>query len=350
MERAIIAVLCWEYVIMTDQPESPKPSSTNNLTNNPTVAKVVETVRPIAQKTWRQSRPTLIQILQVATQQLQKLTTQLEAQTAADPVKVAPMNWTPVTRTTQTLTQTLWAKLQPVWRWLLDKLRPILPEAFRPLSDRTLSGILVGTLLLLFWLTSSIPAGQAKPPMPTKPSLTQPRSPQPPASSAPALSAPAPKLQEKPIAAQPQPGVLPDASPNSFPETLTTPQASPAIAPVGSLPSPAVQPKPTPVKLTPAEKLQEAVNTIVADYDRALNPAAQANFANKTLRISLQPAWYTLAADRQDALVAALWQKAQAAKLTTLELVDSQDQVVARSPIVGTEMVVLQRIANALKV
>lgn len=334
---------------MTDQPESPKPNSTNNLTNHPTVAKVVETVRPIAQKTWRQSRPTLIQVLQVATQQLQKLTTQLEAQTAADPVKVAPMNWTPVTRATQTLTQTLWPKLQPLWRLLLDKLRPILPEALRPLSDRTLSGILVGTLLLLFWLTSSIPVGQAQPPTPAKPSLTQPRSPQLPASSATAPSsptAPAPKLSEKPIAAKPQPGTLPDTPPNSFPQTLTAPETRPAIAPS---PSPDVLPKPTPVKLTPAEKLQEAVTQIATDYDRALNPTAQANFADKTLRITLQSAWYTLAADRQDALVAALWQKTQSTKLTALELVDAQGQIVARSPIVGTEMVILQRIANASK-
>ncbi|MEB3293160.1 MAG: hypothetical protein VKJ24_08360 [Synechococcales bacterium] len=342
-------------------PKAPKPKPSSNPTSSPatasspilshpTVAKVLETVTPIAQQTWRQSRPTLIQLLRALTQQLQKLTQKLETQTIADPTPVQPINWTPMVQTTTRLSQTLWEKLQPLWRLLLDKLRPILPEAFRPLSDRTISGILAGSLLLLFWLTSSIPVGQAKPVPPSTPAIP----------SQTASKLPQPTRSNR--SAKPQPGVLPDAQPNTFPTDLSAPQASPAIAPLapgkpvrsvppssttassaGSTPKIVPSPAPVPIKLTPTQKLQETVETIAAEYDLPLKPTLQANFATKMLRITLQPSWYDLSSDRQDSLVATLWQKAQTAKLNSLEIVDNQGQTVARSPVVGNEMVILQR-------
>ncbi|MGI0492557.1 hypothetical protein ACN4EG_12285 [Alkalinema pantanalense CENA528] len=320
-----------------DTPPSVAPKPSNNATvvggNSDRVAQVLQTSQQIAQTTWVKVRPTAIQGLRGVTKQLQKLTTELEAQVEADPNKVDPIDFTPVVRTTQSV----WEKLYPVWRFAIDQLRPRLPEPLKPLSDRALSGVVLGTLLLLLWLLSAIPSGKATPaPTPSAP--------------APAISRSAPKSsatsgvrsiessrgQSQPV---PQSLTAPDRR-----SSLAYPSPSSAIAPA---------PSPTPlagtlssVPLSPEQKLlvflQEPLqkqNPDLAKVVMAVKPQA----TTEGLQLVMGDTWRSLSTDNQDRLANTMLQQAQQKNLTELELIDSEGAVLARSPIVGSEMVILQR-------
>lgn len=314
---------------------TPQPSSDATVSGRESdrVAQVLQTSRQIAQTTWVKVRPTAIQGLRGVTKQLQKLTTELETQVEADPNKVDPIDFTPVVRTTQTV----WEKLYPIWRFAIDQLRPRLPEPLKPLSDRALSGVVLGTLLLLLWLLSAIPSGKATPaPTPSAPvpsiSRSTPKSP----ATGVARSIESPRGQSQPV---PQSLTAPDQR-----STLASPGPSSAIAPTPS-PAPLAGTRSS-VPLSPEQKLLAFLQEPLQKQDPDLAQVVMAVKPQATaegLQLLMGDNWRSLSTDNQDRLANTLLQQAQQKNLTELELIDSEGTVLARSPIVGSEMVILQR-------
>jgi hypothetical protein len=321
--------------------EQPKPNNSSSLNQ------LVEKVQPTLQKAWVGSRPTIAQLLKATIGTLQKAVDGLETQM-----------------------QTEGSTTQPLWVKIMGLVRDRLPEDISlKLNDRALSGILAGTMLLLLWITTHLPGSAATPkpvasrpiasrPVATRPPV-QPVVPQRPITTAP-LTQPNPIAQQFPVdvgqtANTPFPKDLsaPGSQPQTAPQTSSTaPQpsqtapispASPAATAIATAP---VQPKPIPpkpVKLTPEQKLLAKIQESTNVYGSDLAQSVKADKVSRNLKVTLAPAWYDLNSEQQDQLSASLLNQAQTLKFKSLELQDAEANLLARSPIVGNEMVILLR-------
>jgi hypothetical protein len=379
---------------MSDQPvpSSPQPPEANG-----NLSQVIEKVGPIARKVWVTSRPTLAQGLKATIGLLEQASQKLDSQIATDPSDVPPLNLEPL----QKASATFWTKTQPLWVKLIAGVRGKLPEDISgKLSDRALSGIVAGMSLLLLTLTTHLPSGSAAPrPVAARPNVAPPPYSRPasrpavaPTAAQPGVGATAPPPQVPPVTPPPvaPPGIAQTASPNipqtvpqSFPSALTAPGvtavptagltattatataamatapaagavAPPPVAsakPVAPIALTASQPveskpaesKPVPVKKpTAKEKLLAKLQETLGDQGQLI-AAVQPNKAAGRLQVSLRPDWYQLDLAQQDQLAQTLFTKAQTLKFRSLELLDGKGEVLARSPVVGNEMVVLVR-------
>jgi hypothetical protein len=59
--------------------------------------------------------------------------------------------------------------------------------------------------------------------------------------------------------------------------------------------------------------------------------------------VQLNPVWYLIGDEQQDRVTDRMWLQARANHLTKLELRDGDGNSIARSPVVGQHMVILQR-------
>lgn len=291
------------------------------------------TALQVAQRTWVGLRPTVIQALRGLTGQLQRLTQTLETQEAQHPSPSQPIDFTPIV----SLSQVLWTKLQPIWQLLIGKIRPRLPEALQGLSDRALSGMLAGVFLLLFWITSSLPAGRAATP------------PTPPPASTIARQFPADVPTQK-TAPFPQDLSASDRrSPTSQPVPITPPISAPQSAPTApSIASRTPSASETPIaQLSPEQILLAFLQEPLQDSESLsqfpLLTSVQPNPQTQQLRVTIAPTWYSLDTSVQDQLAALLLQQSQQKDFSQLELMDGRGNLLARSPIVGTDMVILKR-------
>ena len=211
----------------------------------------------------------------------------------------------PSTPTTQTL--------QLRWSGLLQWVRSRLPDSLgQKLDDRVLTGAIAGLLVVALWTGSAVLPGKSKPPE----------------------VAVAP-----PTAPAPQP----------VPPQVKAP-ASPQPVPV----SPTPKPKPTPapaLQLSPEQKLIASIQDQVAEvsdrYSSSLIRSVQANFRGSRLVVKLGDSWYGLSETQQNKLSNELLKRAQQLDFVKLELSDPQGVLLARSPVVGAEMIILKRSTDA---
>ncbi|MCU0545487.1 MAG: hypothetical protein MUE44_25510 [Oscillatoriaceae cyanobacterium Prado104] len=107
-----------------------------------------------------------------------------------------------------------------------------------------------------------------------------------------------------------------------------------------------VQPPP----LTPEQSLIAAIQNQVADITNRLGGglvrSVQANFYSSILTVSIAEDWYKLSEAEQDRLANQMWQEANSLDFSKLEIANLEGQLIARSPVVGSEMVVLERRKN----
>ncbi len=366
-------------------PSSASPSASPSA-NSPVPA-VLQTIAQIAQTRWTQLRPTALQGLQWMTQTLQQWSQQLETQEktaqAQGQSTARPIDWTPV----KTAANTFWAKTQPLWQRSLDLLRPRLPEAFKPLSDRTLSGILAGTLLLILWFFSLIPAGQTTPPPLNRPTETQPQT-----RSTDSRSTPPMSMREKRQAQRQKQlerdynnantsydantnydaNASYDSVPVAIPDRLTSdripvakttkpapfpkPESAPVKAPISTAPTqpltaaPAQAPErltPPPETLSPdaqkRAKLRQDLDVIAGSLIDNAIVGIRPQFSTHFLTITLSDRWYNAPELTQDKLANSLLVIAQGKEFTQLQLESADGTMLARSPVVGDGMVILQR-------
>ena len=92
------------------------------------------------------------------------------------------------------------------------------------------------------------------------------------------------------------------------------------------------------------------IQTLNIDVNRvggsgAFAPAIASQHENRLI-VRLNPIWYQIGEDRQNQIAAQMWLQAKANHFSKLEVQDAQGNSIARSPVVGREMIILQRIAS----
>lgn len=102
-----------------------------------------------------------------------------------------------------------------------------------------------------------------------------------------------------------------------------------------------------PVQLSPEELLiasiQERVMEVTSQYTQGIVQTIQANFRADVLLVKVSNGWYELSDSQQDKLANQMLEKSQSLDFSTLEIIDKEENLVARSPVVGSQMIVLRR-------
>ncbi|MCC5607750.1 hypothetical protein LC612_13370 [Nostoc sp. CHAB 5834] len=210
------------------------------------------------------------------------------------------------------------------WGGLLRTIRLFLPSNLSTkLSDTALTGIVTAIAVIIVWTTASVFTGK-----PTEIATV------PPVEEVPT---PTPTITTPPESVTPEP---------QLPEEITPP---PEVE-IPPTPTPEPEPIPTPtpaIELTPEQALIAAIENQVAEIsDRiasGLIKSIQANFRTSNLTVKISDDWYTLKESQQDKLAAEILQRSQELDFTHLEIIDSQNRLIARNPVVGTEIVIFKR-------
>lgn len=312
-------------------PPSVPSASSARTTVKPEALSPSETLKDI----WSQTKPALkvqtIQFLKWTIRVLEGVVAKLEAP-PPEPVQpavageatvpAAPADWV-------RQLQVNWQRLAGWWTGLLRQIRPRLPAVMNQrLDDRALTATIGLLLVLGVWTTSSLLSGK---PQPTE-----------------VATAPAPP---------PEPVTIPIAEP-TLPPVLKAPEPQQQVAekPDQASPLPEQQPAPSenkpappapPLRLTPEQKLiasiQDEVSDVSKQYVEGLIESVQANFRSSRLIVRISNQWYVLNQSQQDKLSNELLKRAQELDFSKLELVDPEETLLARSPVVGSEMVILRR-------
>ncbi|MBV8883094.1 MAG: hypothetical protein JO235_03715 [Chroococcidiopsidaceae cyanobacterium CP_BM_RX_35] len=276
-----------------DQPNSQPPLSSEPGASQPETSQEPETqLQPTANRAPTFLRAQSIKALRGTIQLLEGVLTKLEAEPPA----------------TARGTPSFWNKLQLGWSGALAKIRSLLPQNLSAkLSDTGLTAIIAAIATIAVWTTSTLLPGK-----PTEVAIVPPET-------------PVPTTEFTP------------------PPELTSP-AEPQ--PIEVLPPPVPTPSPT-LELTPEQSLIASIQNQVAeitDQDaNGLIQSIQANFRGSSLVIKVGDDWYSLKQSQQDKLAARMLERAKELDFSHLEVTDPQGILLARSPVVGNNMVILKR-------
>jgi hypothetical protein len=187
-------------------------------------------------------------------------------------------------------------KLQAFWDATLTKVRSFLPPAWNAkLSDWALTGAIAGIVVVILVTTAAL-------------------------------------LPETPTQLAKEP-----------PNTIEAPPELKAPEP----PQPvAIEPPPTP-ELTPEQSLIAAIQQQVADltdrYGKGLIQSVDANFLSSRLIVKLSDGWYSLKESQQNKLADEILRRSRDLDFSKLEIIDLNGTLLARNPVVGSNMVILKR-------
>lgn len=224
--------------------------------------------------------------------------------------------------------QAIAVPLQVLWRQLLRQIRRRLPPGVQQtLSDSVLTGITLAVMVVGIWLVLSV--------LPGKPTV--------------ATAPIAPSVAACPPCEQP-PATVATAPPEPEPTAIAPPVAEPAPLPE---PQPASPPAPPPpAELTPEQSLLAAIQSDIAEvsvqYADGLVQSVQANFPQGRLLVTVSDEWYNLDSNRQERLGTELLAQARRLDFVRLELRDRAGTLIARSPVVGSTLVILQPVRPSL--
>lgn len=206
--------------------------------------------------------------------------------------------------------------IQSGWGAVLDKVRSFLPQSISTISNTALTGIIASIAVLSIWATSIFLPGKTQPPE--------------------VASIPNSEPVSTPIS--PPPELTAPAAPESIAVT-------PSPEPVEVKPSP--EPEPTPLVLTPEQNLIASIQNQVAEisdrYADGLINSIAANFQGSSLTVKVSDDWYNLKQSQQDKLADRMLERSRELDFTHLEITDPQGKLLARSPVVGNDMVILKR-------
>ncbi len=325
---------------MAPDPVDPAPESPPPRSSEPLPALDATTPLPERSPLKRQA----IQLLRITIQALEHVVDRLEA----DPVpgSVSPSITAQIqAKVGPPVTQAL-GQFRGGWRTVLSKVRAVLPRTLNQrLSDWGLTGAIAATLLLFILMTPII---LFQPPPPTVIAVSPSATPSPASSPQPSSESDAVPSARPFLAPLPQPS--PNAVISSPPETppKTSPETSLETSPETPALLPQAQPPVPPLKLSPEQTLIASIQDQVAEvsnqYLDGLIQSVQANFRSSLLRVNVGNGWYELGAQRQDTLANEILSRAQDLDFSKLELVDAMGDRLARSPVVGAEMIILQRV------
>jgi hypothetical protein len=233
---------------------------------------------------------------------------------------------------TETPKDTSGKKINFLSRWdgFLRTFRLFLPSS---ISNNVSDLVLTGIFAVIFLVTIGITTFLFIPTSSTQVAIVTPVE---------EVTKPTPVIEPKP---KPTPIIEPKPKPT--PVIEPKPKPTPIIEP---------KPKPTPIReLTPEESLLVAIekqfseisvsvkNTKDKNIVSQLIKPILANFRTSDLTLKISDVWYSLENSQQDKLAADILQRSQELNFTHLKIVDSQEKIIARSPVVGNEMIIFQR-------
>lgn len=196
------------------------------------------------------------------------------------------------------------------WNKILRQVRDRAPIA-ESFPDFVLTTILVGGTIAVVWGAVAIIPEDL---FPSKPSPL-----------------PEEEVAEQPE--QPEAPIPPPEAQESEPEIITKPKRERA---------PEAEPELTPEQGLIAA-IQEQVSEITTRYAEGLIESIEANFRDSRLIISVSNDWFDLPTRRQDELSKEMLARSRKLDFTKLVLTTADGNVLARSPVVGEKMVILQR-------
>jgi predicted transcriptional regulator len=227
---------------------------------------------------------------------------------------------------------------------LLVAMRSLLPNSLNNLlSDWALIGI-TSTIVVVLLVTSVIL-------IPNRSPLNGEVSQLPPST----IKTPELESPNEPIS---EPTILPESKiPETIPpeSTISEPEVEIAIPPnlVAPEQPQTVEnlPPPKPV-LTPEQSLiasiQEQISTITNRYSEDLISSIEANFPTSSLIVKIEDDWYQINSKQQDKIANEILANAKLLDFKKLQIIDNEGSLVARNPIVGKEVVILQRTKTIL--
>lgn len=239
---------------------------------------------------------------------------------------------------------------QSIGAQILAVIRAFLPRALsRRISDAVLTGAIASLAALILiaivglnWLpgqptpaeVATLPSPEVTPAADISPATEPTPIPEP-------VIEPSPTVEASPLASpEPSPVVL---EPEPLPPETVTPEIA---APIVETPTPAIEPEPPP-PLTPEQQLvaliQTEITKLSAPYQSELVQAVLPNYRSSRLVIQLSHHWNDLNSTQQRELANQLLRQAQELNFSKLELTDLVGKILARSPVVGTDMVIIRR-------
>jgi hypothetical protein len=154
-----------------------------------------------------------------------------------------------------------------------------------------------------------------------------------------------PKVVQTPPIVKPSQEVITPEPVLSEPESIPSEEVQ--EVPLLEEPVEQVQPELTEVSLTPEQSflagLKQSLNVYNSQLQEELINSVMVDFEHSALKVKLNQSWFDLSEVQQNRLAAEIWQRAQNLAFSKLELADSQGSIVARSPVVGKDMVIFQR-------
>ncbi|MEG4035430.1 hypothetical protein QUA03_16530 [Microcoleus sp. S36b_A4] len=222
-------------------------------------------------------------------------------------------------------------KVVVLWQSIVRLVRSLLPpSANEKLSDPILNAAIAATLIVVVGLTFN--SFSAKPPE---------------------------KVAKVPLPATQQ-------SPQTFGDFMAsgTPKSPESIVPSepistkfkSKLPDLVAPEKPQPVELipppplTPEQSLIAAIQNQVTDIKNRLGgglvESVQVNFSSSILTVKVAEDWYKLSEVEQNQLATKMWKEANSLDFSKLEIANMEGKLIARSPVVGSEMIILDRGIN----
>lgn len=256
----------------------------------------------------------------------------------------------PISAQIGTIITNLWEKVRPWlprlqagWQMVQQKVRSLLPASLNDkLPDWGLNGAIASIAVFFLWISLSLLPGKPPevaqvPPVAVAPVVT------------PTTVSATPQVQVTPIPIAISP---PTPVAMTTPEVVTTPTPAPSIIAPAELTAPKsaqpikLAPPPAPV-LTPEQSLvatiQNQVAEVTSQYANGLIQSIQANFPSSRLQVKVTNGWYELSSEQQDKLATEMLGRAQELDFSKLEIADLGGNLLARSPVVGSKMVILQR-------
>ncbi len=262
-----------------------------------------------------------IRILRGIINRLEKTVQKLEAPPTLQTETVSPSSQEGETPMTATGEEMQSEQPQPAleelrgWDKILWRVRDRAPLT-QSLPDWVLTTVLVGGTLAIVWGAVAIIPDQL---------LDSSSSSSPDAEVSEKPEPPIPLPEEKPVDSKPE--VTPKETPQPKSKPEPQPEAEPELTPEQGL----------------IAAIQEQVSEITTRYAEGLIESIEANFRDGRLIIAVGEDWFTLTKTRQDELAKEMLARSRQLDFTKLVLTTPDGKLIARSPVVGENMVILQR-------
>ncbi len=206
-----------------------------------------------------------------------------------------------------------WAEvLERRWFSLVYLVRALAPAPLQAWAPVLAAGLVLVPLGGLLWLSAAL----LLPSPPTRPEVLTPEVRQPLVTSVTPSLSPTPETAPAPLAPE-------------EPEVTATPGEPPAPAP-----------------LTPQERLlatiKEPLERATGSYGVRLTNILRTDFVASLLAIELSADWYDLAPEKQQHLAQELLSQSRSLNFQSLEVKDEQHHLLARSPVLGDQAVILR--------